>query len=268
MKGRAAITGLFLACSTAAASGDGITLVASPDDAPFAGPDWPGRGMATEIIEAALSNAPDPLAFDIVWESDRAAGAARVARAQTDMGFAWARPDCDGQQHNNERCQTYHFSDPLAEVVVLLFTRTDRQFDFDENADLHGRVLCRPAGLFTHDLERPDRRWLSRDLITLKQPVRAADCFEMLMDGAVDAVALDEFRGVNELFRGDLTEAVVPLPRPLSEQSLHAVISRSHWRATAHLYRLNAGLAKLRESGRYAGIIERHLGLYWDQIKQ
>ena len=56
-------------------------------------------------------------------------------------------------------------------------------------------------------------------------------------------------------------------PPPLSRESLHVIISKTHWRGTTHLYRINAGLGALRDSGRYNEIVSRHLELFWEQVK-
>jgi polar amino acid transport system substrate-binding protein len=64
-----------------------------------------------------------------------------------------------------------------------------------------------------------------------------------------------------------LRGAVVPLDKPLSVEGLHVVISKKHWRGTTHLYRFNAGLAALKKSDRYAQIVSKHLGEFWDQLK-
>ena len=87
------------------------------------------------------------------------------------------------------------------------------------------------------------------------------------MRGEVDAVAVNEFLGVQKMFSLGLTDKVVPLPRPLSVEGLHVVISKTHWRGTTHLYRFNAGLAKLKQTDQYNEIVQRHLALFWDQIR-
>jgi polar amino acid transport system substrate-binding protein len=191
----------------------------------------------------------------------------RLRAKEFDMGFPWFRPNCEVAGNTDERCANFHFSDPLVDLVILLFARADAGFTFEQDADLVGRTLCRPEGYFTHDLDRPDRQWLSKGLITLRQPATPDDCFDLLIKGEVDAVALNEFLGVTKMFELGLTNEVVPLQRPLSVEGLHVIISKTHWRGTTHLYRFNAGLAKLKQSDRYNEIVSRHLAMFWDQIK-
>lgn len=245
-----------------------IKLVTASNYAPFTDLDWPGQGMLTELVNAAFEATPNPLTYSIEWENDWSKHLfPMLDTKEFDMGFPWFKPDCAGNP-SNERCANFHFSEPLVDLVILLFARADDRFDFEQDADLHGKTLCRPAGYFTHDLDRADRRWLSDGLITLVQPPTPDACFDMLIAGDVDAVALNEFLGVQKMFEMGLTDAVAPLSRPVSIEGLHVLISKRHWRGTAHLYRFNAGLAKLKQSDRYNEIVSRHLALFWDQIKR
>jgi polar amino acid transport system substrate-binding protein len=57
------------------------------------------------------------------------------------------------------------------------------------------------------------------------------------------------------------------LETALSEVSLHVIISKAHWRGTSHLYRVNAGVSKLKESGRFDEIVARHLELLQQRIQ-
>ncbi|MEL6691060.1 MAG: transporter substrate-binding domain-containing protein, partial [Pseudomonadota bacterium] len=102
--------------------------------------------------------------------------------------------------------------------------------------------------------------------IRLEQPATPAACFDLLMQGRVDAVALNEFTGWTTISDMGLQAAVTPLAKPLSVEGLHVVISKRHWRGTTHLYRVNAGLAKLKETDRYDQIVSRHLGVFWDRV--
>lgn len=245
-----------------------INLVTGSNYAPFTDLDWPGQGMLTEVVNAAFEVTPEPATYAITWENDWSQHLfPMLDSTEFDMGFPWFKPDCAGNPRD-ERCANFHFSEPLVDLVILAFARTADAMVFDSDADMHGKVLCRPAGYFTHDLDRAGRQWLTRGLVTLEQPATPEACFEMLLAGDVDVVALNEFLGVQKVFELGLTDRVVPLDRSLSVEGLHVVISKKHWRGTAHLYRFNAGLAKLKQSERYNEIVSRHLTLFWHQIKR
>ncbi|MEL7099606.1 MAG: transporter substrate-binding domain-containing protein [Pseudomonadota bacterium] len=245
-----------------------MKLITGSNYAPFTDLDWPGQGMLTELVNAALEATTAPVSYSITWENDWSKHLFPMLDSKEyDMGFPWFRPDCEGNPAN-ERCANFHFSEPLVDLVILLFTRADQPMTYETDADIVGKRLCRPAGYFTHDLDRVGRAWISQGLITLEQPATPQDCFQLLMDGRVDAVALNEFTGVTTMFEMGLTNTVAPLPKPLSVEGLHVLISKSHWRGTTHLYRFNAGLAKLKQSERYNEIVSRHLALFWDQVRE
>ena len=243
-----------------------MRLVTGSNYAPFTDKSWPGEGMVTELVNAALEASPHPVPFAITWEDDWSKHLFPILdEKQADMGFPWLKPNCD-EDTGNERCANFHFSEPLVEILVLLFTRKDDPLTFEKDSDLHGKTICRPTGYFTHDLDRADRQWLSKNLVTLEQPASPDACFELLMTGKVDAVTVNEFLGWTKIHDLGLKNNVVAVKRPLSIEGLHVIISKRDWRGTTHLYRFNSGLESLKASKRYDEIVSRHLGIFWDQI--
>ena len=244
-----------------------IRLITGSNYAPFTDKNWPGQGMLIEVVTAAFEASPAPVPYSVTWDDDWSRHLfPKLDSKEFDMGFPWFRPDCE-QDPDHQRCARFHFSDPLIDLAILLFVRTDGPVSFDQDSDLVGHTICRPAGYFTHDLDRRGREWLSQGKITLKQPETPDACFDMLSAGQVDAVALNEFSGVQKIHAMGLQDSVVALERPLSVEGLHVVISKTHWRGTSHLYRFNAGLRALKETDQYRDIVNRHLSLFWDEVK-
>jgi polar amino acid transport system substrate-binding protein len=244
-----------------------LTLLTAGNYLPFSDRNWPEKGLATELVKAALEASPSPLPYAVAWEDDWSQHLFPLLDQKTyDMGFPWVKPDCAATT-DNERCKNFHFSEPLMELPIMLFKREGSDFTYESDADVIGKRLCRPAGYFTHDLDRADRRWLSEGKITLVQADSPEACFEQLIADKVDAVTVNVFLGASKIVAMGLKGRVVPLDQPLSREHLHVIISKTHWRGTTHLYRINAGLAELRETGRYDEIVSRHLDLFWEQVK-
>ena len=244
-----------------------LTLLTGGNYLPFTDKSWPGEGMVTELVNAALELSPSPVPYAIAWEDDWSRHLFPLLDQKTyDMGFPWLKPDCAATP-DNERCKNFHFSEPLMDLPIMLFKREGSDFAYESDADVIGKRLCRPAGYFTHDLDRADRRWLAEGKITLVQPESPEACFEQLMADKVDAVTVNVFLGASKIVAMGLRGRVVPLDQPLSREHLHVIISKTHWRGTTHLYRINAGLAALRDSGRYNEIVSRHLEIFWGQLK-
>jgi len=244
-----------------------MTLVTGSNYAPFTDREWPGNGLVTELVSAALELSPQPVPYAIGWEDDWSKHLFPLLDEKTyDMGFPWLRPDCVTTP-NNERCANFHFSEPLFLLPIMLFRAKGSDFAFDSDADIIGATLCRPTGYFTHDLDRAGRRWLTDDKINLVQAESPDACFALLTAGKVDAVTVNLFLGAGKIVELDLRDQVEALERPLSEEGLHVIISKRHWRGTTYLYRVNAGLEALRASGRYKEIVSRHLEVFWQRLE-
>ncbi|MCZ4354273.1 transporter substrate-binding domain-containing protein [Roseovarius aestuarii] len=244
-----------------------MTLLTGGNYAPFTDRNWPGNGMMFELVNAALGQSPSRVRHSVIWVNDWSQHLFPLLDGKTyDMGFPWVRPDCAATPESG-RCARFHYSDPFMDLPIMLFKRADGEFQYESDADVPGHSLCRPKGYFIHDLDRPDRRWIRDNKITLTQPDTPEECFELLMAGTVDAVTVNVFLGATKIVKMGLRGRVVPLDKPLSQEALYVVISKTHWRATAFLYRLNAGLRALRASGRYDEIIARHMAIFEDQLK-
>ena len=244
--------------------------VAAPQGAkypPFTDWNWPAQRMLSDIVKAAMEDIPDPIPFSFMRDDDWSERAELAQNGSIDLIFPAAMPNCDADP-DQYKCTTFHFTEPLVEVVVLLFTRADAPFTYTQDADLHGKTLCRPSVFYTDDLDAPGRDWLSDGLIALEQPASAEHCFDMLMNGDVDAVAVNEFLGIQKLFQMGLTQVVAPLDKPVSIQGLHAAVPKNHWRGTSFLYRFNSGLASLRNTDRYDSIVKDHVDKFWHSVDQ
>jgi polar amino acid transport system substrate-binding protein len=235
-----------------------IRLLTGSDYAPFTDQEWLGGGMFTELVNAAFEEAPSHLPFSITWENDWSKHLYPLLDDKTfDMGFPWARPNCE-EDPTNERCSGFHFSEPVFDVLELLYVKADSDLAFFEDSDLHDKSICRPKGYFTHDLEENGRLWLTNNLITLVQPDTPTNCFEMLEAGEVDFAAASEFLGPSVLAKMGKQDAFKSMERALSSSGLHVIISKRHWRGTTNLYRFNAGLERLKSTPRYQEIVDRH----------
>lgn len=243
-----------------------LVLLTGGNYMPFADRAWPQQGLAVELVAAALRASPAPVEFEVLWEDDWSRHLFPLLdEKRRDMGFPWVKPDCAATPEA-ARCSQFHYSEPLMDLPMILFKRSHGDFVYESDTDLAGRRLCRPEGFLTHDLDRADRRWLSEGVIELVRPPTAEACFEALMAGEVDAVTVNVFLGAAKVVSMGLRGRVVPIDTPLSRETLHVVISKTHPRGTTHLYRVNAGLAALRESGQYNEIVTRHMEIFWERL--
>jgi len=241
-----------------------IEVMTAGDYQPFTDQKWDNGGMLAEVVNAALSNAPGTPGFSIDWINDWSAHIDPLLRRHKyDMGFPWFQPDC-GQPDNlseedRKRCE-FLFSDSLFDMLIILFKRADDQTELNQDSDLHGKRLCRPAGYFTFDLTQ--RGLIPGETIELETPQGVDDCFHKLVDGEIDYVTMNQFTGqstMNEFGYGDLVRASEDLADSLG---LHLIIHRDHPQAERLLKQFDDGLVALKQSGRYDEIVGRHLAIY------
>ena len=250
-----------------AGEGKEVQLLTANDYKPFTDESLPGGGLVTELVDAAMQANEDIPSAGIVWHDDWSEHLdPLLMEHRYDMGFPWLRPDCE-QNPDAFRCSNFLFSEPVFEMLVLLFTDRERPLRFTEDGDIIGKTLCRPDGYYTHDLDKDGRYWLAEGKITLKQPKQVSDCFDMLLAGEVDAVALNEFTGrstINSMGIEDRIDIIDT--RPLSIEGLHVLVARSHPEAGTLIAEVNDGLDMLKQAGEYQAIVDRHLSEFWAQF--
>lgn len=241
-----------------------INIVTAGDFAPFTDQALENEGLITDVVHTAMKSSQANDNYRVHWVNDWSAHLdPLMSNAMMDMAFPWYKPDCAGSP-DNYRCANFHFSDPMFEMLILLFVDKSRPVPFAQDSDIEGRTLCRPAGYFTHDLDRADRRWITDGKITLKQPQTVKGCFDMLVSGEVDAVAMNEFTGraaIKDLGLKDQVEVVQG--RPVSIEGLHVLVHKDHPQADALISTINGGLDAIKLSGAYQQVIDRHMSNIW-----
>jgi polar amino acid transport system substrate-binding protein len=250
-----------------------IEFLTADGFAPYTGRALEGGGMMTQLIDASMNlikeEAKGRFDFGISWVNDWAAHLNPLLLTRAfDVGFPWARPDCESglplDQSSQFRCQRFFFSDPLYESVTGLFVRSNAKIRSLKREELTGMTLCRPQGAPTHELDKDGRNWVKDGLVTMMRPPSVDECFRLLGSGAVDGVVEAELAGRASMASLGLGDKVRMLDQPVALTTYHVLISKSHPHARTILYYVNASLEKLREKGEYDRIIERHLNKFWE----
>ncbi|MBS9405676.1 transporter substrate-binding domain-containing protein [Halomonas sp. TRM85114] len=241
-----------------------VSFLTASDYRPFTDRSLPNGGIITHSINAALQTTDQFPSYRIVWINDWNAHLDPLLKErQYDIGFPWLKPtDCTNA--SSVRCE-FLFSDPIFEMLIVFFKLNNDNFSFSSNTVVHGKRVCRPSGYYTFDLDHKGRNWLRNQLITLVQPESVKECFQMLSEGQVDLVALNEFTGRAALSELGIASDVSALPNPIALQGLHAVVHRAHPRATVLMHILNEGLRQLDEEGMLDDIIATHLARFYEE---
>lgn len=240
-----------------------INLVTGDDYAPFTDRKLDKGGLIAELVQRAMEEAAPTEGFAVHWVNDWDAHLGTLLeQGLADASFPWSEPNCS-LMPDEYRCQTFLFSEPLFEILELVYTDKQRPVTFDKDSDLEGKTLCRLAGYSIWELDQDGRNWLKDGKIKLERPERIADCFQMLVDGKVDAVLIDEFAGRASLKEMNLLDRVEALPRPVNLEPLNILVHKGNPRAQEIVDTIDAGLAKLKASGEYQRITGEHLSRFW-----
>jgi polar amino acid transport system substrate-binding protein len=149
-------------------------------------------------------------------------------------------------------------------VITNLFVRNDSRIKSLRNEEMAGTTLCRPAGQPVSELDQMGRNWVKDGKVTLMRPPTVDECFRLLDDATVDGVVEAELVGRASLASLGMTEKVRIIDQPVALTTYHVLVSKSHPHARTILYYMNTSLQKLRDSGEYDRIVERHLARFWE----
>ncbi len=240
-----------------------INLLTADDFAPFTGKDLHNGGMMTDVLNAAMRHAGPEQGYAVHWvDLWTAHEEPLLSNALLDAGFPWYKPDC-GNNPEEPRCKNFLFSDPLFEVLVLMFTDKARPLTFTKDEDLFGKTFCRPQGYETYLFEQQGRHWLRDGKVEVVQPLTTAECYEMVLEGKADAVVMNEFTGRAQIKELGLSDRFDAVPEPISIQALHVIVHKTHPEAQQMMDMVNAALRGIREDGTYQAIIEDHMARVW-----
>ena len=240
---------------------------------PYTGRALEGGGMLTQVLSSSLDlikeESKGRFDYSISWVNDWAAHLNPLLLTRAfDVGFPWAKPECENASAldagSQLRCSKFFFSDPMYEVITNLFVRENSKIKSLRNEDIHGISICRPTGYPVHELDRAGRNWAKDGKVTLIRPSSVDECFRLLDSGTVDSVAMSELVARTSLNSLGMADRVRAIDQPLALTSLHVLVAKTHLHARTLLYYINSSMAKLRESGEYEKIVERHMAKFWE----
>jgi ABC-type amino acid transport substrate-binding protein len=238
--------------------------------APLADEQLPEGGLIPDLLRSSLGKArPSGAGSEIELRWTTAAPVkSLLSDTSVDISLPWDGPDCerpnDLVQASAVLCDNALYSDPILEVVVGLFTRSDSNFTFDTDESIFGRTICISGDQDVSLLNGQGRGWLShKRVVTVRKPT-LLDCVSAVQTQEVDAFIASDLEGRYMLDRLGLLDHFRMTQRPLGIRGVHAVASREHPQASELIAAVNRGLKGLKDSGAYAAIIRSHLTRLWN----
>lgn len=235
--------------------GAAVTAVSDSGFGRFAGKQLTNGGIMTDILARAIESASPGIGLNAVFIEDRSAHLDLLAQGAFQIGYPWTRPDCEDSSIDagaRRLCDEFTFSAPVIETSVGFFVRLQ---DWPEpprtRAELAGRKICRTETGFALSLILPG--------IAADEQVSAADqCFDDLMSGLVDAVAIDRHEAREVIAELDEGSYLLEATDLATSQTMHAIAPTARADAVAALNSIDQGTGALMGSGMWFEIIVSH----------
>jgi polar amino acid transport system substrate-binding protein len=237
-----------------------IRFVTATDWAPFLDEDQEQGGMLTEVANVAMANSDQKPDYKIDFINDWGSHLQPLISDHAyDFALAWFRPNCDFIDRLGDgskfRCNNLAWSEPMFEQIFGYYSRADqpalRSFD-----DMLGKNVCRPAGYAIFMLEE---NGLNVDTINLARPISPDECFEGLVSGKYDVVAIASDTGEGSMLDTGTKDQVRYNENLSQVLTLHAVIAKNHPHRDDMLAAFDSGLKNIKASGEWFSIISRHM---------
>ena len=237
-----AIAFLGLLLTVNAAAEEKLRLVADPW-APFTGSSLLNNGLATDLVNTALMRAGYTTEYhQVPW-----------ARAMLGVGDghydvlinAW---------YTDERTKVGQFSAEYLINRVRFLKRSRSSVEFEDLSQLYSRPIAVVRG-YAYSPE------FDSDASLEKVPVsNFAMAARMVAAGRVDLAVEDEFVARYYLARElkGIRDSLAFLPKPLSENSLHILVSLKNPRHEAIVANFDREIAAMKADGSYDELFKRH----------
>ena len=239
-----------------------ISFVTANGYLPYTDESLGNRGLFTHLVATAMTRANPDLPVEITFINDWAAHLESLLPRQAfDASFPWTQPGCETQGSLTTvelyACQNFVYSDPFYEVVDGFFSRADSPLSqVVEARGLEGTTVCRPEGYPTSHM---DQLGLMPPAVTMVQPTSAYACFEQLMAGKVDLVALDTRAAERVVMDMGLDNQVSENPYLYGIEPLRVALHKSNPKSAEIVEALNIGLGIMLQSGEWAAIVSEGL---------
>ncbi len=241
-----------------------LKLLAGDDFRPFTNRLQLNSGLITDLVNRVVVSSNAFGKHKFYWVNDRSVHLdPMLSEGMVDLAFPWRKPDCEAAA-NTPLCTDYVYSDPMFEMLVVLFTKKGGGVTYRSETDLKGMRVCSPLGHEAATRRGQGAGFLTRAGARLQSPQTAEDCFNRLIEGTTDAVAMNEFTGrIVSKDMGVSDQVELQLSRPLAIEGLHAVAHRSNPRAQEIIAKFNGGLRDMRDGGEYLSVIDKHMSSIW-----
>lgn len=210
---------------------------------PFTDTSMPGGGLATSIVTTALTRAGYAIEFE------------EVPWARALMGVGEGRYDVlINAWYNDERTLIGQFSGAYLVNRIRLLKREGEAFSYARQSDLYPYTIAVVRDYaYSPEFDSDER--------LNKVPVRSfSSAVRMLAAGRVNLAVEDEYVARYNLQREPqpVREGVAFVDPPLSENSLHILVSLKHPEHQKIVARFEKAIATMKADGSYDRLLRQH----------
>ncbi|MCP4396673.1 MAG: amino acid ABC transporter substrate-binding protein [bacterium] len=227
-------------------SAETLKFVTGNEYPPFTDEHLPNGGMITEMIVRIFQELGYSLEIAFYpW----ARGYEETKKGKYVGTFPYVK--------NEKRVQDFNYSEPMYTITTRFFVRQDFSSEYLQDEDLKGMRVCKPLGYNLSDIQP----LLDKQLVTVSRPTQMTNCVQMLQKGRVQLLPINEHVGwaiLIEEFGEDATTQFKTLDKPLQEDHLYLIISKTSPNGEELLAKFNEGLQRLKDQGTWHDIITRH----------
>jgi len=220
-----------------------VTLTTGPGYAPFADPNLPGGGIATQVVQAVFRRLGEPVGLTwLPWKR----GYLLTLSGRFDATFPYVR--------STVREHDFLYSDPIITTYNYLYTRPGEQLDPDQPASFRDHTICVPQGFYS-PLEEKLHDQVGRGEVKVERTPDMSTCLRMLAAGRIDAFNSNEFlvRDLEQQAGG--VAYAERSGKPLGTTELMLIAPRSAPGSADLIRRFNAGLQQIKADGSYRSVV-------------
>ncbi len=159
-----------------------------------------------------------------------------------------------GATHSLQRAKAFHFSPPVSEINLKVFTRNNAAFRFNSMRDLLQKRGAKILGMNLGD----EANTFAHQNLVIDETISVYSLFKMLEVGRVDYIIMPEYAGVKFIKDNQLTSRVAMLEGTFSAINVHIALSKNSVCQTALATMMNT-FPKLRASESFERIKQRYL---------
>lgn len=218
------------------------------DYPPFLSRHETGYGLEPAIVKAAFQQQDIAVEYTFLPP----ARALRMARSgEFDGTLGWV--------HSKARAKSFHYSDPFTRAPLVFFHLKELAFNWQDYDDLEGMTVG--TVIHYHYGEAFHR---SLDSGTFKVESAPKDVLNLrkLLHKRIDLTPINLHVGyylIDQHYSPETSRQFTHHPRELKTSMHHLLLPRSLEESAGRIETFNKGLRKIRKSGEYQRILDRHL---------